>query len=163
NNPEFSLFLIEEEIKDRVLFTEKLDLLIKGSNNIENEQLDSEGALNVCSKQTFDKCAASQTTASTKDSLDDPLLSSNDMSNDTFDTTSNVDDKTNEDGNDGSEEFQQNLPLDFTLVPLPEELEEIINENELIKLRGHTNHRRILLNFVFKVVFNTYNLLYRIV
>ncbi|CAM4791651.1 unnamed protein product [Rotaria magnacalcarata] len=153
----------EEEIKDRVLFTEKLDLLIKGSNNIENEQLDSEGALNVCSKQTFDKCAASQTTASTKDSLDDPLLSSNDMSNDTFDTTSNVDDKTNEDGNDGSEEFQQNLPLDFTLVPLPEELEEIINENELIKLRGHTNHRRILLNFVFKVVFNTYNLLYRIV
>ncbi|CAF5154143.1 unnamed protein product, partial [Rotaria magnacalcarata] len=43
---------------------------------------------------------------------------------------------------------------------LPEELEEIINENELIKLRGHTNHRRILLNFVFKVVFNTYNILY---
>ncbi|CAF2080041.1 unnamed protein product [Rotaria magnacalcarata] len=148
------------KLKDRVLFTEKLDLLIKGSNNIENEQLDSEGALNACSKQTIDKCVASQTTASTKDSLDDPLLSSNDMSNDTFDTTSNMDDKTNEDGNDGSEEFQQNLPLDFKLVSLPEELEEIINENELIKLRGHTNHRRILLNFVFKVVFNTYNLLY---
>ncbi|CAF4557677.1 unnamed protein product [Rotaria socialis] len=148
------------KLKDRVLFTEKLDLLIKGSNSIENEQLESESALNACSKQTFDKCTASQTTASTKDSLDDPLLSSNDRSNDTFDTTSNVDDKTNEDENDGSEELQQNLPLDFTLVSLPEELEEIINENELIKLRGHTNHRRILLNFVFKVVFNTYNILY---
>lgn len=151
------------KLKDRVLFTEKRDLLIKECNVIANEQLDGEDTLNESRKQTFDTCTASQTIASTQDLIDNPLLSCNDMSNDTLGTISDIDGQINEDENDDSEEPQQSLPLDFEFVSLPEEIQVIIDENELIKLRGHTNHRRILLNFVFKVVVNTYNLLYKII
>ncbi|CAF1417033.1 unnamed protein product, partial [Rotaria sordida] len=114
-------------------------ILIKEWNNTANEQLDGTNTLNECSKQTFDICSASQIIASTQDLLNDtPLFYEN----------------------DDLEEPQQNLPLDFAFVSLPEDIQLIIDENELMKLRGHTNHRRILLNFVFQIVVNTYNLLY---
>jgi len=142
------------KLKDRVLFTEKRDLLIKECNISVNKQLDGGDTLNESREQTI---------ASTQDLLDNPLLSCNDMSNDTLVTTSDIDGEINEDENDDSEEPQQKLPLDFAFVSLPEDIEVIIDENELIKLRWHTNHRRTLLNFVFKFVVNTYNLLYKII
>jgi len=151
------------KLKDRVLFTEKRDILIKEWNNTANEQLDGTNTLNECSKQTFDICSASQIIASTQDLLDDTPLFCNDMNNGTSGTTSNIDSQVNEDENDDLEEPQQNSPLDFAFVSLPEEIQVIIDDNELMKLHGHTNHRRILLNFVFQIVVNTYNLLYRII
>ncbi|CAF4214881.1 unnamed protein product, partial [Adineta steineri] len=148
------------KLKDRVLFTEKRDLLIKQCNNIVNEQLGDGDILNQSSKQIFDTCTTSQAITSTQDLLNNPSLSSNSMNSDAFDAASNIDDKVNHDETDDLEEPQQNLPTDFAFSSLPEEIEVIIDENELMKLRGHTNHRRILLNFVFKAVATTYNLLY---
>ncbi|CAF1416102.1 unnamed protein product, partial [Adineta steineri] len=147
-------------LKDRILFTEKRDLLIKQCDNIANEQLDDGDILNQSSKQTFDTCTALQSTTSTQDLLNNPSLSSNNMNGDEFDTASNIDDEVNHDETDDLEEPQQNLPTDFAFSSLPEEIQVIIDENKLMKLRGHTNHRRILLNFVFKAVATTYNLLY---
>ncbi|CAF1517875.1 unnamed protein product, partial [Adineta steineri] len=151
------------KLKDRVLFTEKRDLLIKQCNNIVNEQLGDGDILNQSSKQIFDTCTTSQAITSTQDLLNNPSLSSNSMNSDAFDAASNIDDKVNHDETDDLEEPQQNLPTDFAFSSLPEEIEVIIDENELMKLRGHTNHRRILLNFVFKAVATTYNLLYKII
>ncbi|CAF1453005.1 unnamed protein product [Adineta steineri] len=148
------------KLKDRILFTEKRDLLIKQCNNIVNEQLDDGDILNQSSKQTFDTCTTSQAITSTQDLLNNPSLSSNSMNSDAFDAASNIDDEVNHDETDDLEEPQQNLPTDFAFSSLPEEIQVIIDENELMKLRGHTNHRRILLNFVFKAVATTYNLLY---
>ncbi|CAF4363629.1 unnamed protein product, partial [Adineta steineri] len=151
------------KLKDRVLFTEKRDLLIKQCNNIVNEQLDDGDILNQSSKQTFDTCTASQSTTSTQDLLNNPSLSSNNMNGDEFNAASNIDNEVNHDKTDDLEEPQQNLPTDFAFSSLSEEIQVIIDENELMKLRGHTNHRRILLNFVFKAVAITYNLLYKII
>ncbi|CAF1567008.1 unnamed protein product [Adineta steineri] len=148
------------KLKDRILFTKKLDLLIKQCDNIANEQLGDGDILNQSSKQTFDTCTASQSTTLTQNLLNNPSLSSNNMNGDEFDAASNIDDEVNHDETDDLEEPQQNLPTDFAFSSLPEEIQVIIDENELMKLRGHTNHRRILLNFVFKAVATTYNLLY---
>ncbi|CAF1250005.1 unnamed protein product [Rotaria sp. Silwood1] len=136
------------KLKDRVLFTEKRDILIKENNNTTNEQLDGKNILNE---------------SSTQDLLDDIPLFCNDMNNETSGTTSNIDCQLNEDENGNLEESQQNLSSDFAFVSLQEEIQVIVDENDLMKLREHTNHRRILLNFVFKIVVNTYNLLYRII
>jgi len=152
------------KLKDRVLFTEKRDILIKEGNNTASEQIVGEDILKECNKQTFDICSESQVTTATQDLLDDtpPPPSFNDMDNETIETTSNIDSQANEDEQD-LEEQQQKLPLDFQFVSLPEEIQVIVDENELTKLRGHTNHRRILLNFVFQHVVNTYKLLYKII
>ncbi|CAF4395992.1 unnamed protein product, partial [Adineta steineri] len=81
------------KLKDRVLFTEKRDLLIKQCNNIVNEQLDDEDILNQSSKQTFDTCTALQSTTSTQNLLNNPSLSSNNINGDAFDAASNIDDE----------------------------------------------------------------------
>ncbi|CAF3969951.1 unnamed protein product, partial [Rotaria sordida] len=121
------------KLKDRVLFTEKRDILIKEWNNTANEQLDGTNTLNECSKQTFDICSASQIIASTQDLLNDTPLFCNDMNNGTSGTTSNIDSQINEDENDDLEESQQNLPLDFAFISLPEDIQLIIDENEYPK------------------------------
>ena len=149
------------KLKDRVLFTEKRDILIKTWNNNTSEQLVEQDTLNECSKQTFDTSNESQITTTAQDLLNDTRSSSNDVDNETLGTTSNGDTQVNEDEHDNLEEHQQELPLVFEFVSLPEGIQVIVDENELTKLRGHTNHRRILLNFVFQHVVSTYNLLYR--
>ena len=151
------------KLKDRVLFTEKRDTLIKEWSNDASERLDGEGSSNQCSKETFDACSTSQITTSTQDLLDDTPVSSDDMNNDKFETTLSIDSQVNDVEHDDLEEPQQKLPLDFEFGSLPDDIQVIVDENELTKLRGHTNHRRILLNFIFKDVVNNYNLLYAII
>jgi hypothetical protein len=151
------------KLKDRVLFAEKRDILIKECDNATSAQLDGENTLNECSKQTFDICSPSQISTSKQDLLDDAPVSSDDMNNETVITTSNIDSQENKDDHDDLEEPQQKLPPDYELESLPEEIQVVVNENELTKLRGHTNHRRVLLNFVFKDVVNNYNILYGII
>ena len=129
------------KLKDRVLFSER-DLLIKQCNTNEHKRLNREETLNEFSKETFNTCTTSPTLASTRDLLDDLPIARNDICYDTFDMTSNIDSEVNEAENtDTKEQQQQNLPLDFAFVSLPEEIQVIIDANELIKLRGHTNHR----------------------
>ena len=67
-------------------------------------------------------CTESHTITLTSHLLDDPSLFDNDTSNGAFKTISNIDNHVNEDENDDSEELQQGLPLDFTFLPLPEEI-----------------------------------------
>lgn len=152
------------KLKDRVLFTEQRDLLVKECNNTVHEQLHSEDSLSKCNKQTLDICSEAQITAAKQDLVDDirpPPPPCIDMDTEILETISNISSQVNEDERDDVEEQQQKLPLDFEFSSIPEEIQVIVNENELIKLRGHTNHRRMLLNFVFKTIGHTYNLLYK--
>lgn len=152
------------KLKERILFTEQRDLLVKKCNDTAHEQLHGEGGLSECNKQTLDICSESQITTATQDLLDDTPPQPppcTDMDTEIFETTSSINGQVNEDERDDLEEQQQELPLDFEFSSIPEEIQMIVNENEITKLRGHTNHRRILLNFVFKTIGCTYNLLYR--
>ncbi|CAF4933733.1 unnamed protein product, partial [Rotaria magnacalcarata] len=94
----------------------------------------------------------SQITTATQDFLAGALPPSDVMDNETIGTTLHIDSQANEDEHDDLEEKQQKLPLDFEFASLPKEIQIVVDENELTKLRGHTNHRRILLNFVFQHV-----------
>ncbi|CAF1531366.1 unnamed protein product [Adineta ricciae] len=148
------------KLKDRVLFTERLDLLMKECSNIPIEQSNEENISNEAARQIFDPDPVPQTTYSTEDVPDSSLLSTNDTNCDTFQASGNVYNPTGDGDNDDSEDPIEHLPSDFAFVSLPEEIQMVIGENDLTKLRGHTNHRRILLNFVFKTIVSTYNLLY---
>ncbi|CAF0963338.1 unnamed protein product [Rotaria magnacalcarata] len=131
------------KLKDRILFNEKRDILIKEWSNGANEQLESRNALNECNKQTVDICSESQITTATQYFLAGALPPSDVMDNETIGTTLHIDSQANEDEHDDLEEKQQKLPLDFEFASLPKEIQIVVDENELTKLRGHTNHRRI--------------------
>ncbi|CAF1680854.1 unnamed protein product, partial [Rotaria magnacalcarata] len=131
------------KLKDRILFNEKRDILIKEWSNGANEQLESRNALNECNKQTVDICSESQITTATQYFLAGALPPSDVMDNETIGTTLHIDSQANEDEHDDLEEKQQKLPLDFEFASLPKEIQIVVDENELTKLRGHTHHRRI--------------------
>jgi hypothetical protein len=59
------------KLKDRVLFTEQRDLLIKEYNNIAQEQSHKEDSLNKCNRQTFDICSESSIATASQDLTDD--------------------------------------------------------------------------------------------
>ncbi|CAF4288839.1 unnamed protein product, partial [Adineta steineri] len=126
------------KLKDRILFTEKRDLLIKQCDNIANEQLDDGDILNQFSKQIFDTCTTSQAIALTQDLLNNPSLSSNNMNGNEFDAASNIDDEVNHDETDDLEEPQQHLPTDFAFSSLPEEIQiyvsTIMDESDVEQL-----------------------------
>ncbi|CAF4742545.1 unnamed protein product, partial [Rotaria magnacalcarata] len=74
------------KLKDRILFNEKRDILIKEWSNGANEQLESRNALNECNKQTVDICSESQITTATQYFLAGALPPSDVMDNETIGT-----------------------------------------------------------------------------
>ncbi|CAF1431563.1 unnamed protein product, partial [Didymodactylos carnosus] len=110
--------------------------------------------------QTIDTYNAQQTTTAYKDLFDDISVPIDNTVTVTSETTSvnNYRVKADEQ-DDNPEASQQKMPPGYEFTTLPDQIQSIVDENDLTRLRGRTNHHRMLLSAVFKDVVDNYSLL----
>ncbi|CAF0724721.1 unnamed protein product, partial [Didymodactylos carnosus] len=159
--PYDELRVLLPKLKDRMRFTEERDKLINNLGGGGRGEPDKEERSDSFLDQSVDTYNAQQTTTAYKGLFDDISIPINNTVTVTSGTRSinNYRIKTDEQ-DDNPEASQPKMPAGYEFTTLPEQIQSIVDENDLTKLCGRTNHHRMLLSAVFKDVVNNYYLLY---
>ncbi|CAF4138754.1 unnamed protein product, partial [Didymodactylos carnosus] len=150
--------IIFPKLKDRMKFTEERDKLIKSINGCENlEQF----RLYSLERQPQSQLNDGNNSLSSAGAIfdDEPIPVDNEVTNLQQITTTMLNDNNllnKYEQEDEARITEKQIPNDYEL---PVEIQLLVDEKDLTRLNGHTNHCRVLLDFVFEDVKKTHGLL----
>ncbi|CAF0761503.1 unnamed protein product [Didymodactylos carnosus] len=161
---ENEILQIFPKLKDRVKFKSERQLLF-GNTYATDRQSQQLQQLHLVSTEFEQPLHKNDNIPATGQILTIGFIDGEDFLSDNSVTVTTVETNENDQESDIGINNQTNIniqPLssDFKILTIPRKVQQIIDNNDLIKLAGHTNHRRMLLEAVYNDLITSYGLLY---